>query len=103
LAGQADCMDSWLSINHPLGMVLQVRDSLDRREADLLRTRGRDLQITYGYLSSSSRLPGEPQEAEILDRALRRNATGSILVSTRKLARLSELAAVAERDDGDAG
>lgn len=103
LAGQADCMDTWLSINHSLGLVLQVRDSLDRKEADLVKSRGRELQITYGYLSSSPRLPGAPQATEILERALRRNATGSILVSTRKLARLSELAAVAERDDGDAG
>lgn len=101
LAGQANCMDAWLSMNHPLGMVLQVRDSLDRREADLVRCHGRDLQITYGYLSSSSTLPGSLTAMEILERAMRRNATGSILVSTRKLARLGELAAIAERDDGD--
>jgi aryl-alcohol dehydrogenase-like predicted oxidoreductase len=101
LAGQADCMDTWLSMNHPLGMVLQVRDSLDRREADLVRSHGRDLQITYGYLSSSSMLPGSLTATEILERAMRRNATGSILVSTRQAARLIELAAVAERDDGD--
>lgn len=102
LAGQADCMETWLSINHPLGMVLQVRDSLDRKEADVVRSRGRELQFTYGYLSSSSRLPGVPKATEILERALRRNATGSIIVSTRKVVRLSELAAVAQRDDGDA-
>lgn len=103
LAGQADCMAAWLSINHPLGRVLQVRDSLDRREADLVRSRGRDLQITYGYLSPSATLAGALQATEILERALRRNATGSILVSTRKLAHLSELAAVADRDDGEVG
>lgn len=95
LAGQAHCMDTWLSTNHPLAMVLQVRDSLDRREADLVRSRGRDLQITYGYLSSSATLPGAPGAAEILERALRRNAAGSILVSTRQLAHVGELAAVA--------
>jgi len=99
LAGQADCMDTWLSMNHPLGMVLQVRDSLDRREADLVRFQGRDLQITYGYLSSSSSLHGSLTAMEILEAAMRRNATGSILVSTRKLARLGELAAIAERDN----
>lgn len=103
LAGQADCMDAWLSVDHPLAMVLQVRDSLARREADLVRSRGRDLQITYGYLSSSAALPGVRQATEILQLALRRNTTGSILVSTRKIARLSEFAAVAERDDGDTG
>jgi len=80
-------------------MVLQVRDSLDRREADLVRFQGRDLQITYGYLSSSSSLPGSLTAMEILEAAMRRNATGSILVSTRKLARLGELAAIAERDN----
>ena len=102
LAGQAISMDAWLSINHPLGMVLQVRDSLDRKEADLVRGRGRDLQITYGYLSSSVTLPGASPATVVLEGALRRNARGSVLVSTRKLARVSELAAVAERDDGNA-
>ncbi len=101
LAGQADHMDTWLFINHPLGMVLQVRDSLDRREADLVRDHGRDLQITYGYLSSSSILPGSLTTTEILERAMRRNTTGSILISTRQLRRLSGLAAAAERDDAD--
>lgn len=95
LAGHTDCMDTWLSINHPLAMVLQVRDSLDRREADLVRSRGRDLQITYGYLSPFSTMPGGPRATEILKRALRRNTTGSILVSTRQLNRVGELAAVA--------
>jgi aryl-alcohol dehydrogenase-like predicted oxidoreductase len=102
LAGQADYMDTWLSINHPLGMVLQVRDSLDRKEADVVRNRGRQWQFTYGYLSSSPRLPDKPQTTEILEKALQRNTTGSIVVSTRKVARVSELAAVAERDHGDA-
>ena len=101
LAGQADCMENWLSIDHPLGMVLQVRDSLDRREADHVSYHGRDLQITYGYLSVSSPLSGSLAATAILERAMRRNTTGSILVSTRQMARLSELAAVAERDDGD--
>lgn len=36
----------------------------------------------------------------ILERALCRNAHGSIIVSTRKISRLSELAEVAERDLG---
>lgn len=102
LAGQAISMDAWLSTDHPLGMVLQVRDSLDRREADLVSSRGRDLQITYGYLSSSVTSPGASPATVVLEGALRRNVRGSVLVSTRKLARVSELAAVAERDDGNA-
>lgn len=101
LAGQADSLDTWLSVNHPLGMVLQVRDSLDLREAEFVRSRGRDLQFTYGYLSSSATLPGSPQATEVLEQALRRNVTGSIIVSTRQLAHIGELAAVAERSDGE--
>ncbi len=103
LAGQARCMDTWLSTDHPLAMVLQVRDSLDRKEADLVRSRGRDLQITYGYLSASATLPGAPRATEILEMALRRNVTGSILVSSRQLAHVGELAAVGEADGGNAG
>jgi len=95
VAGQAHCMDAWLSIDHPLAKVLQVRDSLDRKEADLVRSRGRDLQITYGYLSSSATVPGTPRAMETLEMALRRNTTGSILVSTRQLAHVRELASVA--------
>lgn len=92
LAGQADSMDAWLSRNHPLGMVLQVRDSLDRTEADIVRSHGRELQFTFGYLSTPTRSAGP---LETLGKALQRNTTGSILVSTRYLARVGRLAAVA--------
>ncbi len=96
LAGHAACMDNWLSVNHLLGMVLQVRDSLDRKEADTVKIYGRNLQFTYGYLSSAQRFSGELNATKILEKALRRNAHGSIIVSTRKLARLKELATVVQ-------
>lgn len=95
LAGQADRMNAWLSNNHPLGMVLQVRDSLERKEADLLREYSRELQITFGYLSAASAAPVRPALPEIIREALRRNAGGSVVVSTRHLARVGELAAAA--------
>ncbi|MGP1683834.1 MAG: aldo/keto reductase [Giesbergeria sp.] len=100
LAGDVNTMDTWLSSNHPLAMVLQVRDSVDRGEADLVMTHGRDLQITYGYLSSSATQRGTPNATEILSKALRRNVTGSILLSTRQLGRVGELAAVEETVNG---
>jgi aryl-alcohol dehydrogenase-like predicted oxidoreductase len=100
LAGDANTMDTWLSTNHPLGMVLQVRDSLTGREADLVKCHGREMQITFGYLSSTSSPPGIPNAAEILTKALRRNVTGSILLSTRQLARVGELAAIEEKENG---
>jgi aryl-alcohol dehydrogenase-like predicted oxidoreductase len=99
LAGEVDRMHHWLAPSHPLGMVLQVRDSLDRREADLVMARGRDLQISYGYLSSRVALPTQLTVTDTLTRAMRRNATGSVLVSTHRLDHLGELAALAEQDD----
>lgn len=101
LAGDVDRMRPWLARAHPLGMVLQVRDSLDCRDADLLVSHGRDLQISYGYLSSRRALPELLNVTNTLQSALRRNATGSIIVSTRRVARIVDLAAVAEKDDGN--
>lgn len=95
LAGQASSMNMWLANNHPLGMVLQVRDSLEGKEADLLKGYARDMQITFGYLSAASASPVRPALPDILQGALRRNAGGSIVVSTRYLARVGELAAAA--------
>lgn len=100
LAGDVNNTRPWLSSNHPLGMVLQVRDSLDRREADVITNHGRDLQITYGYLSSVSSSPGSPKATKTIRMALQRNVTGSIIVSTRKLSHLDEVTAVVESSNG---
>jgi aryl-alcohol dehydrogenase-like predicted oxidoreductase len=101
LAGDARRMRPWLGRKDPLGMVLQVRDSLVGLEADLVMSHGRDLQISYGYLSSRSRGNATLTAAEKLKRALHRNTAGSILVSTRRVGRVEELAAVCEKVDGD--
>jgi aryl-alcohol dehydrogenase-like predicted oxidoreductase len=101
LAGDADSMKPWLSSNHPLGMVLQVRDSLAEKEADLLAQYGRPLQFTFGYLSSSPAGAENRPVADVLRQALRRNATGSIVVSTRQCHRVAELAAAAEYGDAN--
>lgn len=99
LAGEGTSMAPWLSTSHPLGMVLQVRDSLQGREADVVRSHGRELQLTYGYLSAPS---DATPAATVLEAALRRNARGSVLVSTRRVARIVELASAAEKDDANA-
>jgi aryl-alcohol dehydrogenase-like predicted oxidoreductase len=96
LAGEADRLRTWLENNHGLARVLQVRDSLDRREADLVTGFGRELQITYGYLSAASARP----VSQTLEQALSRNAAGSILVSTRQVSRVRELAAICEKENG---
>jgi aryl-alcohol dehydrogenase-like predicted oxidoreductase len=98
LAGPADCMGPWVS-NDPLAPVLQVRDSLERREADIVTAQGRDLQITYGYLSASRAASNPPATLATLQLALQRNRTGSVLVSSRNLARVGQLARAAEASE----
>ncbi len=101
-AGDAQSMPPCLLSGHPLGMVLQVRDSLDSLDADLVTKHGRDLQFTYGYLSSRRGGDEMLTASEALRRALHRNPMGSVVVSTRQLAHIGELASVFEsNDDGN--
>jgi len=89
LAGNVAPMAKWLAGNHPLGRILQVKDSLSRREADVIAGTGRELQITYGYFHASERASGARATGEVLTRALQRNKTGSVLFSTRRRERLA--------------
>lgn len=79
--------------------ILQVEDSLAQAEADVLKASDLPLQITYGYL----RLAGYVQGGQPLDAlaqlraALARNGAGIVLVSTRKIERVRELANLVEK------
>ncbi|HCB14969.1 MAG TPA: hypothetical protein DEP36_15585 [Gammaproteobacteria bacterium] len=96
LAGLPELLERWLAVDHPLSQVLQTRDSLDRHEADLILRHGRQLQLTYGYLSSR-RGAAQPESTNTLIRkALARNPYGSILISTRRPDRLNPLAELFE-------
>lgn len=98
LAGTADRMGPLLW-NDPPAPVLQVRDSLERREADLVTARGRDLQISYGYLSASRAVSDRLGIMATLQLAMQRNRTGSVLVSSRDLTRVGQLARTAEASE----
>ena len=80
--------------------VLQVEDSLDKHEADLLISNGKKLQITYGYMRLSSeyssvmQLP-HPSGLSVVKDALARNSDGVVLVSSRKIERLQALSRLA--------
>ena len=98
LAGQAA---TCLTIHQAMPgvfQVLQVEDSLAGVEADVLTAAGLPLQITYGYL----RLAGQARDTQQLDApallraALARNSAGMVLVSTRKIERVRDLATLAE-------
>ena len=92
LALEAQSLTPFLAANSPLAKIVQTTDSLDQREADLLRAYNRPLQITYGYISAARTRQPEAAPAQVLAQALQRNAEGAIIVSTRKVSRLAELA-----------
>ncbi len=76
--------------------VLQVRDSLEKHEADCLVALGKRPQITFGYLRAAkgrTRLKSDIQE--VMRQALARNRDGIILVSSREPSRLKLLAELA--------
>jgi aryl-alcohol dehydrogenase-like predicted oxidoreductase len=90
LAGEAPCIAAMLAQAAPLAAVIQVRDSLGQRQADVVLNNDRPLQFTYGYLSQLAQ-PDKPAEATLRE-ALARNTTGSLIVSTRRRERIASLA-----------
>lgn len=96
LAGLPTVLEPWLDIRHPLAQVLQTRDDLATRSADFVVECGRQLQFTYGYLSSHSTTGSVESAADLLRKALARNTNGSILVSTRRAERVKQLAELSQ-------
>jgi aryl-alcohol dehydrogenase-like predicted oxidoreductase len=95
LAGLPTSMQTWLDTSHPLAAILQAKDSLENREADVILEKGRALQFTYGYLSSASVAGNDDRAEAVLREALARNAQGAVIVSTRRYRRVSLLAEIA--------
>jgi hypothetical protein len=100
LAGEAARFRPWLAKDDGLCQVLQLRDSLALRQADVALEAGRALQFAFGYLSTHRvRAGGSPTPVcELVRGALRRVASGSVLVSSRKLEHLEQLCAVAREE-----
>lgn len=91
VAGVRERVAPFVQDKNPLARVVQTQDSLENREAEFLFAKGRELQFTYGYLSSESREQAGWSRLEVLCRALERNRTGSVLVSTRRVDRVQQL------------
>lgn len=96
VAGPALKVKPFIAVGSPLARVVQIQDSYEKREADILANYGRVMQLTYGYLSSASK---ERSPEDILVRALARNKTGSVLVSTRNRNRLTRFSAISDAAD----
>jgi aryl-alcohol dehydrogenase-like predicted oxidoreductase len=94
MAGNSAPMHPWITSQHEIGKILQVKDSLARREADGITAAGRPLQFTYGYFSDRPQDLAEGT-GEHLRQILARNSTGSVIVSTRRVGRLERFAEAA--------
>ena len=94
LAGHSSQFRRWVDEQHPLTEILQVKDCLPNPGvASPLATRAN--QFRYGYLSSANNSLHNISVLEILREALRINAVGSIIVSTRKVSRIENMAQAA--------
>lgn len=88
IAGEAERIAAMLSHSPSLAPIVQVRDSLTLRQADVVKAQ-RPLQLTYGYMADN---PAQIPVQELLRRACDRNPDGTILVSTRQVERIAVLA-----------
>ena len=94
LAGDGNQFRRWIDEQHPLAEILQVRDALPNDGvASLLGARPN--QFRYGYLSSASKSLQNSDVLKILRKALRINTEGTIIVSTRKVSRIENMAKAA--------
>lgn len=82
-----------------LGNIIQLIDSLENKEADLLTRHGKPMQITYGYVTSAFRHHTSLSVPEILKQSLQRNREGAVIVSTTKISRLPQYAKIVEEVD----
>ncbi len=99
IALTADQLTPFLEHDVKIGKVIQVIDSLEDREADLLTEYGKPMQITYGYVSAAFRWNSPLSVPEILKQSLQRNRNGAVIVSSTKISRLPQYAKIVEEVD----
>lgn len=78
------------------GSVLQLRDSIAGREADVVERFGRAKQITYGYVSAALQSHPRPSVPDVLRAALVRNKDGAIIVTSSRTDRLPQYGELTE-------
>lgn len=88
----------FIGMSTALTSIVQTIDSLENLEATALLDNNRPLQITYGYVSTARR-HGSIDVHGVLRGALKRNQTGSVIVSTGKPERLRQYAEISNMVD----
>lgn len=100
VAGEAGEFSRWLQDRSPLCRVTQVRDTPEGCQADPVTAAGLPLHLTFGALADIRGPEATPELIRSrLAGALRRNAAGSLLVSTRSTGHVREIAAAARSAD----
>jgi D-threo-aldose 1-dehydrogenase len=99
LALTADQLAPFLQHDVMIGNIIQLIDSLEDREADLLAKYGKPMQITYGYVTAAFRYESPLSVPEILRQSLQRNRDGAVIVSSTKISRLPQYAKIVEEVD----
>jgi D-threo-aldose 1-dehydrogenase len=85
-----------LSSLQGLDQVIQIRDALNFPALDLQDVLKRPLQVTFGYISSALAVNRHASPAKVIQHALSRNRTGTVVVSTRRPERVRQLAVAAQ-------
>lgn len=99
LASSGETLELFLENDAVLGSVLQVRDSIAGREADVLEQYGRERQITYGYVTAALHANPHCIVPDVLRAALAVNPHGAIIVTSRHADRLQQYGELADRED----
>ncbi len=94
-AGTVDRLKPHFRVKLPLLKVIQMEDSLDRREVDTASEAGFLPQITYGYVSAARARGDIRPVAEVLHAALQLQIHGAVIVSTTRLERIGQYGAIA--------
>jgi len=97
LALTEDRLRPFLQNADPLTNLVQMLDSLEHKEADILTKYGRPFQITYGYVSAARQNGNNSSVTDILKQALDRNPDGAIIVSTKQEGRLKQYSDILEK------
>lgn len=94
----AEQLKPFLEDGIEIGKVIQLADSLDAKEADLLALFGRPMQITYGYESTVVRSKSSFSYAHMLSQSLKRNRDGAIIVGANLIRYLPKYSKMLEEE-----
>ncbi len=79
----------FLNSNSPLAQVIQISDSVNKHEADIVLQHQRPLQITFGYIAAAQTANDSTPAKKLLQAAMECNQTGAIIIGTKRIERLA--------------